>query len=325
MPKLSILIAAHDDKLLEATLVSVLQNRPADCEIIVVHNDGYQDPYNLAGEIRLVPAAGNSSTVERLERAVHLCQSPVVHVLRCGAEVSEGWAEPALAHFGDRTVAAVAPLVLAADGQRIVAAGVAYRVGGARIAAQQGAPAANAGAAPSGVLGPALDAAFYRTSALALLRQAFCPAVGDGLADVDLALRLARAGYRAVLEPRSQVTVAADRRRASPLHDAWLAERLYWRHAGSSGGYRTAVPHLGLIAVEAATTLVKPLTAGRVLGRAAGVIERLLLGAAKSPAAAAPTETPATLREADLRLDPAVATGLPKPTRRQRTSAPRVA
>jgi len=325
VPKLSILIAAHDDTLLEATLVSVLQNRPADCEIVVVHNEGYHDPYDLAGEVRLIAAAGNSSILQRLDRAVRLCQSPVVHILRCGAEVTEGWTEPALLHFGDPTVAAVAPLVLAADGHNIAAAGVSYRFAGVRVACQHGLPVTTAGSEPSTTLGPTLDAGFYRTSALSLLRQPFCPLVGESLADVDLALRLARAGYRAVFEPRSHVTGAADRRSGSPLHEAWLAERLFWRHASYGGGIRTMAGHLGLLAQEAATTVVKPLTAGRLLGRGAGLLERLFLGVAKDQEQPAEEQKPAVLRDTDLRLDPPVAAGLPKRGRRHSAGATRVA
>ena len=35
---------------LEDTLVSVLENRPADCQIVVVLNQPYDDPYDLKDE-----------------------------------------------------------------------------------------------------------------------------------------------------------------------------------------------------------------------------------------------------------------------------------
>jgi len=55
VPRLSIVIpclggAAEFD----ATLVSVLQHRPADCEVLVIHNEPYDDPYALGHEVRFV-------------------------------------------------------------------------------------------------------------------------------------------------------------------------------------------------------------------------------------------------------------------------------
>ena len=70
VPKLSILIAAHDEALLESSLVSVLQNRPPDCEIIVVNDEGYHDPYALAGEVRFVRTPADTSELDRLNRGV---------------------------------------------------------------------------------------------------------------------------------------------------------------------------------------------------------------------------------------------------------------
>ena len=84
MPKLSILIAVRDEALLESSLVSVLQNRPPDCEIVVVNEEGYQDPYALAGEVRFVPTPADTSELDRLNRGVRCCQSPLVHICAAG-------------------------------------------------------------------------------------------------------------------------------------------------------------------------------------------------------------------------------------------------
>ena len=37
---------------LESTLVSVLENRPPDCEVLVALAGPYADPYELSGEVR---------------------------------------------------------------------------------------------------------------------------------------------------------------------------------------------------------------------------------------------------------------------------------
>ena len=65
MTRLSIIIPVlgHSTRL-DDTLVSVLENRPANCEIIVVHTEPYDDPYDLAGEVRFLEArAGPSAAI----------------------------------------------------------------------------------------------------------------------------------------------------------------------------------------------------------------------------------------------------------------------
>ena len=59
MPRLSCVIpAVGTTQDLETTLVSVLEKRPDDCEIIVVLNESYADPYGLKDEVRFVEMIG---------------------------------------------------------------------------------------------------------------------------------------------------------------------------------------------------------------------------------------------------------------------------
>ena len=51
VPRLSIIIPHRNDQLLEETILSVLENRPRDCEIIVAHDGSYCDPYQLVDEV----------------------------------------------------------------------------------------------------------------------------------------------------------------------------------------------------------------------------------------------------------------------------------
>ena len=235
MVKLSILIAATDETRLEASLVSVLENRPADCEIVVVHDQGYPDPYALAGEVRFVFVAPVSDEITRLAAGLRSCQAALVHILRCGVTVSEGWTDAAVAHFADPRVAAVSSLVISPGGSRVESAGIEYRPGGRRIVRTRHAQIAAAGDGPTPILGPTLDAAFYRLATLRELDEAFSVAVGEELADVDLALRLARGGYRTVLEPKS--------RQSSPCRPCgvFVRSRTHgWRN-GYSGGTRASL------------------------------------------------------------------------------------
>jgi len=57
VPRLSIVIPVlGDPRKLDDTLVSVLENRPAHCEILVVHNEPYDDPYQLSNEVCFIEA-----------------------------------------------------------------------------------------------------------------------------------------------------------------------------------------------------------------------------------------------------------------------------
>ena len=132
MPRLSIVIPVlGDPQQLDDTLLSVLENRPANCEILVVHNQPYRDPYNLSDEVRFVEAPRGAGAVECLNRGLAASRSPVVFVLSCGVEVCPGWADAGLRHFGDPAIAAVAAVVLDRDDRgKIVSAGLGYLGGG---------------------------------------------------------------------------------------------------------------------------------------------------------------------------------------------------
>src|SRR5947207_15332600 len=96
VPRLSIIIpclggAAEFD----GTLVSVLQNRPADCEVLVAHSEPYSDPYALRGEVYFVESPAGS-IVELLNAALDATSGEVVHIVGCGIEATEAWAEGAL-------------------------------------------------------------------------------------------------------------------------------------------------------------------------------------------------------------------------------------
>jgi hypothetical protein len=170
MPRLSIVIPAlaADGVGFEDTLAAVLRNQPDSSEIIAVHDGGYQDAHDLRSVgVRLVQVAGAVSTSELFVAALSHCRADLIHCLRAGSSVDEGWADEALAAFADRRVAAATPLIVAeANPSRLVAAGVACSRGfrprlvgrGLRL----GSPL------PPGLdpLGPTLWAAFYRLAPL---------------------------------------------------------------------------------------------------------------------------------------------------------------
>jgi hypothetical protein len=256
---------------LETTLASILANRPADCEILVLLQRPYEDPYDIRGEVRFVPLECRSSVTEVVNRGIQLAGAPVVHVLLCGTEVHEGWADAALTRFCDPRIAVVAPLVLdVEDPSRIVAAGLAYHVGGASVPLEQGRAAASAGLGVKRVLAAHPVGAFYRKSAVQTLGL-FDATVGDRLAGIDGGLRLAQSGWITVMDPACRVLAPRQSvPRAGAFRQAMEAERLFWRWAPTLGWARSAASHSLLVIGEAVRGLLNLSTVPRLVGRLTG-------------------------------------------------------
>ena len=125
MSRLSILIPVLSKlKKLEDTLISLLENRPANCQIVVVLNEPYADPYQLGDEVCFVEGPRDAGLAESINFGFTNCDAPIVHILSCGLEVSPGWTDTVLSHFKDPKVAAVAPLVLQRrDRDKVISAG----------------------------------------------------------------------------------------------------------------------------------------------------------------------------------------------------------
>jgi GT2 family glycosyltransferase len=268
VPRLAIIIRAADSvESLEATLVSVLENRPADCEVLVALNAPYHDPYQLGDEVRFVQADPRSGPVDAINQALAAARSPFVHLLASGCTVTEGWTAPALQRFGDRQVAAVAPLVM--DGRHegcIYAAGLGYRLSGRRTLIARGQSELTA-AHQAAVVGACGFAAFYRKAALELV-GGFCSQLGPAQADVDLALSLRAAGLTVALEPQSRVLADGDvDGLESPFTRALHEERLFWRNPLVDGRGRTLLGHAGLVALELAAAMFRPRIVTQLAGR----------------------------------------------------------
>jgi hypothetical protein len=264
VPRLAIVISATGSvESLESTLVSVLENRPADCEIFVALDREYNDPYDLAGEVQFV-AGRKSRLIDGVNQAIATTRAHFVHLLASGCTVSDGWTSPALARFGDRRVAAVAPVCYAAEPTRIVAAGLTYSASGRRTLVAHGQSEMKVAA---NLLGASSIAAFYRRTALELV-GGFCPQLGLGQADVDLALSLRQAGMIAVLEPSSRVMAGLDAdNQESPFHQALHEERLFWRNLPEQGRLRAVAGHFGLAAWDVMRSFPQPAMAIKLAAR----------------------------------------------------------
>lgn len=300
MPRLAIVISANGNtEALEGTLVSVLENRPSDCEIVIALNQPYADPYDLKGEVRFVTTAAHAASLAPTIAALETVKSPFVHLLSSGCKVFDGWADRALQRFGDRQVAAVVPLVVRTDDEeRIFAAGVGYRANGRRFRVAQDARKLE-GDTISQIVGPGSFAAFYRRSAIDQV-GGLTPALGRTQIDIDLALGFGASGMTIVLEPQSRVAAAADVDVELPGYRRALAEeRLFWRHLDAKRRWQTVAAHAALVTWEAIRSAPRPCAVTQLVGRFAGC----LLPSRRPTAPAAPPTGPAPRGQGPWRID----------------------
>lgn len=269
-PRLSIVIPATDPAALEDTLVSVLENRPADSEIIAALAVPYADPWNIAEEVRFVQAPAGTGIAGCANLGVALSGGEVVHVLAAGWRATEGWADAALARFDDPSVAAVVPVAVAADDRsRVVAAGVRRTSGGRGLRNLPGRGrdrldgfTATSVTSPSA---PELEAGFWRADVLN--GTGFSTACGDALAAADMSAALACAGETVALEPASRVVAGPSAAHASKYDEGVRAERLFWRSLAAEPVAGALVAHLAEVARHALASApfgTLPMLAGRL-------------------------------------------------------------
>lgn len=225
MLKVSIVIPSVDNaRRLETTLISLLENRPSECEIVVPHSGYYDDPYDIAEEVRLIEVPAARNEVELLAVAWSMCRAPVVHTLAAGATVDAGWLEESLACFQRPEVVAVAPQVHYSDSSEPVQGVFADDFG------------MRAGSTAATMQAPMLQAGFYRYALLAAV-GGFSTRM-EQYADLDIGLWIAEAGGACEVatsshvhlnEPNDLGRVTAERIRLAKTlqlrHQEWFAAR----------------------------------------------------------------------------------------------------
>ena len=208
VPKLSIVIPysyKNSPQELEETLVSVLENRPARCQVFVANGGNYQNPYHLSrDEVNFIDLGRERSLVSCINEAMDRVNTPVVNVLTCGTVVEEHWADQPLRVFDDPTVAlAMTPVFDRLKSNRLVSSGVLYHHHGV-IRNQK----LHAEPAIGTSLGPHLASAFFRSDLLRRiggLNPSFCQQIS--YLDYSLILRHLKLDTRFV--PMSRVHYAS--------------------------------------------------------------------------------------------------------------------
>lgn len=195
MTYLSIVIPAIGSQPdLDETLLSVLENRPNDCEVVLVHPESYVDPYDLDDEVRLLEADGALSKASLFNAAINACHGEVIHLIAPGIRVTEGWCDAATSLFQEnRNIGAISPLV---RWKRKVVCGVQYDASrGKKLARNVSKP----------ILAPLLGTGLYRASALRFM-HGFSLSYGP-LADVELGIRMQSAGYESAVAESGEIFV----------------------------------------------------------------------------------------------------------------------
>lgn len=190
---------------LEETLVSVLENRPGSCQVIVANGGHYEDPYHLnSDEVQFIDLGRERSLACCINEAIDWVDAPVLNVLSCGTVVEEHWADQLLRVFGDPKVGlAMTPVFDRLKSNRLVSSGVLYHHHGV-IRNQKH----HTAAAPGRCLGPHLASAFFRTDLLHKiggLNPSFCQQISY----LDYALTLRHLGQEIEFVPVSRVHYAS--------------------------------------------------------------------------------------------------------------------
>lgn len=267
-PALSIVIpTVADTAALEETLVSVLENRPAECEIVVPLACDYDDPWNIREEVMFVEAPRGARLVACTNLGIASSRGEIVHVLAAGWRATPGWTDRPMERFAMADIAAVVPAVVAADDPaRVVEVGVRAARGGRRIA---GTAPRQADAELASGTSPLLEAGFWRADVLRMAGPGFSTSCGEAFADADLAVAVGCLPMPVIYEAESRVIRGPMRRQPRSFTAGLHAERLFWRSLGSEsrvGACAAVAAHAFEIIRDAVVRLplgTLPMLAGR--------------------------------------------------------------
>lgn len=192
----------------ENSLVSVLQHRPEDCEILVPHAGDYDDPFELGDEVRFVDA-GCHSLVRQIAEAAEMARGRFVHVIADGHVATPDWTDSALAEFECHETGIVAPVVRIVGDSKVVAGSEVLFAGWRRTASSAFHLLASGSTEVGprdciGVEGAVLSASFWRRDLLRSLSKTF---LGDDVVEASAVYGLLakKANWRCVVCPDSNL------------------------------------------------------------------------------------------------------------------------
>jgi GT2 family glycosyltransferase len=264
---LSIVIPSHcRTDLLKLCLHSVTQCQPVDTEIIVVDDGSKNGIVSQTAEqfpgVVVVRHAKPKGFAAAANAGIARAKGTVVELLNDDAEVTPGWAEPALAQFANPAIVAVAPLVLihpngdSHSHPRVDSAGDVYDDGGFAQKRFHGERLSAKHFTPSRVWGVSAAAGFYRRESLMQV-GGFAEEFGAYFEDVDLRER----GGKIVYEPQSvvwhRVSASYGRQPSRCIleQQSRNEERLFWRSSTGPKRWQKIPRHLAVLVGKSARRL----------------------------------------------------------------------
>lgn len=229
-----------------AALRSLQAQRDVDVSILVVDNGSLPaERERLAREVpeaRVVAFSQNLGFAGAANEALARTRSPYVLLLNNDAVVAPDYVARLAARLSmDPRLAAVQGLVLTADGKTVDTAGLSWNARGEAIPLLGGSPASSAPGDAFEVSGVSATAALYRRDAIAAVSRAgqvFDDSFFAYYEDVELSLRLSRAGWRFACDPLAIARHEGARTGSrTPIRRAlWTSRnrwRTLWRHFDS--------------------------------------------------------------------------------------------
>ena len=77
-----------DERLFDQTLASILRNRSAKSEILVIHDGTYQDPHGLSDEITFASTEKRPDLIAMFNRGVSLATGDLLALIRPGIVIA---------------------------------------------------------------------------------------------------------------------------------------------------------------------------------------------------------------------------------------------
>jgi GT2 family glycosyltransferase len=274
--QLAIVIPTYNRQdLLRVCLATVTRHCPPRTEVVVVDD---HSPADVAGVVSEFAGVQHLRLPQRrgfcvaANAGIAATTAPIVELLNDDTEVTPGWADAALAAFGDPRIAAVAPLVVRPDG-RIDSAGDRYDRGGFAQKIGHGQAIGPEYLQRRAVFAASGSAAFYRRSMLERV-GGFPDLFGAYFDDVDLSCRLQRAGGTILFEPASRVIHLGGSSHGPPSQklveqQSRNEELVYWRNTPTLDLWRTLPRHVAVLAAKA----IRRWTEGRLMPWACGRLQ----------------------------------------------------
>jgi GT2 family glycosyltransferase len=219
-------------------LASLERQRDVRISAVVVDNGSRQEErVRIAAEApsaRVIGFSRNLGFAGAANEGIARTRAPFVLLLNNDAVIEPDYTARLAARLaGDERLAAAQGLVLSGCGRRIDGAGLAWNARGEAVPALAGADASTSPREPFEVSGVSATATLYRREAL----EAVAPQgdVFDGsyfayYEDVDLSLRLARAGWRFACDPLAKARHEGSMTgRRTPWRRAFWTARNRWR------------------------------------------------------------------------------------------------